>query len=262
MANKLVNYSTDRGLAIIELNNPPANSYGLDLLRELDDAIIQARLDEDVHVLVLRGAGDRFFCAGADIKMLNESSPAGRYNFALFGNETLQRLERTPKLVIAALNGHATGGGLEIAMACDIRLARKGGGRVGVPEVNLGAIPGMGGTQRLPRLIGRGRAIELMTTGRLLEFEEAHALGIVNQVLESDGFWEKVLEYARQFVVPNRASAAVGWIKRAVTSGLDASLDVGLAVERELLQQAFTSEDLKEGTSAFLEKRKAVYKGR
>ena len=153
MENRLVNYSAEGGIAIIELNDPPANTYTYEMMRDLDDAILEARLDEEVHVIVLRGAGDKFFCAGANIKMLLSATPEFRYFFSLHGNETLLRMENTQKLIIAAINGHAVGGGLEVALACDIRVAKRGPGMLGVPEINLGLLPGMGGTQRLPRVL-------------------------------------------------------------------------------------------------------------
>src|SRR5579859_5478787 len=166
----LVRYTANEGIAVIELTNPPANTYSHEMMRQLDEAILRARFDDDVHVMVIRGEGEKFFCAGADISMLNAVTPGFKYYFCLHANETLMRLEQTPKLVIAALNGHTVGGGLEIAMACDIRIARKGGGRVGLPEVNLGVLPGTGGTQRFARAIGRSRSLELMATGRTFSF--------------------------------------------------------------------------------------------
>jgi enoyl-CoA hydratase/carnithine racemase len=194
--------------------------------------------------------------------MLQEVTPRFKYFFCLHANETLNRLEQTPKLVIAALNGHCVGGGLEIAMAADIRLAKKGAGKIGLPEVTLGVLPGTGGTQRLARLVGKSRAIELMTTGRTFEFEEAEQMGLVNHVFPAENFWEKVLEYARQFLPPNKASKAVGLIKRSVQSGLEVSFSESLAIERELQQQLFQSEDAKEGLTAYNEKRKANFAGR
>ncbi|MCZ6484696.1 MAG: enoyl-CoA hydratase-related protein [Acidobacteria bacterium] len=259
---KLVEYRVEEGIAIFELNNPPANAYDHEMMRELDEAILKARFDENVHVIVVRGQGDRFFCAGANVKDISERSSQYRYNFGLHGNEVLCRLENTPKLVIAALNGRALGGGLEIALACDIRLAKKDAGGVGLPEINLGLIPGMGGTQRLARLIGNGRALELMATGRTVNFEEALEMGIINHIYEKDGFFEDVLVYARQFVPPNKAARSVGCIKRAVKSGFEMSLVDGLALERELLQQAFDSEDAAEGMKSFMEKRMPAFKGR
>src|SRR5947208_16137292 len=176
----LVNYRVEDGIAIIELNDPPANTYTYEMNRQLDDAILSARMDNDVYVMVLTGAGDKFFSAGANIKMLSSVDPTFKYYFCLHANETLLRLEHTPKLVIAAINGHCVGGGLEIAMACDIRIAKKNAGRTGLAEVNLGVIPGMGGTQRLPRLGVKGRAIELAASGRVIAFEEARDLGLIN----------------------------------------------------------------------------------
>ncbi|HEV8482822.1 MAG TPA: enoyl-CoA hydratase/isomerase family protein [Blastocatellia bacterium] len=262
MENQLVNYTTDNGVAIIEFNDPPANTYTYEMMRDLDDAILEARLDEDVHVVVIRGAGDKFFCAGANIKMLNTATSQFRYFFSLHGNETLMRLENTAKLVIAAINGHAVGGGLEIALACDIRIAKRGPGMLGLPEINLGLLPGMGGTQRLPRVIGKGKAMELLTTGRTISVDEAQQIGLVNHVFEEENFFEKVMEYARQFVAPAKASKAVGLIKRAVQTGLEVPQAEALALERELLQQLFESEDAEEGLKAYSQKRPGHFKGR
>jgi enoyl-CoA hydratase/carnithine racemase len=256
-----VEYRVENGVGIFELNNPPANSYTYEMLRELDEAICQARMDESVHVLVLRGKGEKFFSAGADINMLAGKSTAFRYLFALYGQEVLLRLEHTPKLAIAAINGHAVGGGLEIAMACDVRIAKKDAGRLGLAEVNLGVLPGMGGTQRLPRLVGRGRAMELATTGRTIIFEEALEMGLVNYLYEGENFFDQVLTYARQFTAPNKASFAVGKIKRAIAVGMESPLDEGLAFEREVLFQTFESQDAAEGLAAYREKRTAKFKG-
>ena len=259
---KLVTYRNQGGVAIFELSDPPANTYTYEMMQELDAAILRARFDPEVHVIVIRGAGDKFFCAGANISMLSKADPYFKYFFCLHANETLNRLEHTPKLVIAALNGHTVGGGLEIAMAADIRIAKKGAGKIGLPEVALGVLPGTGGTQRIARLIGKSKAIELMATGRTFDFEEAEKLGLVNQILEGDNFFDQVLEYAKGFCPPNRASRAVGRIKRSVQSGLEISFEQALAVERELQQQLFQGEDAKEGLNAYIEKRKPQFKGR
>jgi enoyl-CoA hydratase/carnithine racemase len=258
----LCRYHVENGVAILELCDPPANTYTYEMMRELDDAILKARFDESVHVILMRGAGDKFFCAGANIGMLSEADPDFKYYFCLHANETLNRLEQTPKLVIAALNGHTVGGGLEIAMAADIRIAKKGAGKIGLPEVTLGVLPGTGGTQRLGRLIGKSRAIELMATGSTFSFEEAEQIGLVNHVYDAEGFDAKVMEYARQFTPPNKASKAVGRIKRSVQSGLEAGFGEGLAIERELQQQLFQSEDAKEGLTAYVEKRTAKFSGK
>src|SRR6059036_4049816 len=196
---QLINYRTDEGVGVIEMNDPPANTYTYEMNRQLDDAILKARMDNNVYVILLTGAGDKFFSAGANIKMLASVDPTFKYYFCLHANEMLLRLEHTPKLVIAALNGHTVGGGLEIAMAADIRIARKDAGKIGLPEVNLGVLPGTGGTQRLARLVGKARAIELMATGRTFSFDEAAALGLVTRVFESNDWWVQVLAYAREF---------------------------------------------------------------
>ncbi len=258
----LVDYRVEGGLGIIEINNPPANVYTLDSLKLLDEAILKARFDSSVHVIVIMGAGDKFFCAGADIRMLSSETTEFKNNFALFGHETLLRLENTPKLVIAGINGHCVGGGLEIAMACDIRIAKKDAGRVGLAEVNLGVIPGMGGTQRLPRLVGRARALELGATGRMIAFEEAEAWNLIHDIFDPEDFKQQVMDYAGQFVAPNKPSKAVGLIKRAIQSGINGSLGDGLALEREALAQAFDSADAAEGLRAYQEKRVAKFVGK
>jgi enoyl-CoA hydratase/carnithine racemase len=261
----LVHYEVRSGVAILTLDDPPANTYTYELMQDLDRCILRARMDESAYVIVLIGAGEKFFCAGANISMLNSVTPQFKYYFCLHANETLNRLEQTPKLVIAALNGHTVGGGLEIAMAADLRIARRGGGKVGLPEVSLGVLPGTGGTQRLARLVGKPAAIELMITGRTFDFDEAHALGIVNDVRDADSteaFMDSVLDYARKFTPPNMASKAVGNIKRAVQTGAELPFQDSLAVERELQQLLFQSGDAKEGIAAYVEKRKADFTGR
>ena len=255
------------GVCTITLDDPPANTYSYAMMQELDAAILAERMDAAVHVIVLTGAGEKFFCAGANIGMLKDADPSFKYYFCLHANETLTRLEQTPKLVIAALNGHTVGGGLEVAMAADIRIARQGGGKIGMPEVALGVLPGTGGTQRFARLVGKARAIEMMATGALFSFEDAAAIGLVNHVwgdseLNGRTFAAAIQDYARQFTPPNRAAKAVGHIKRAVQSGLEASLAEGLALERELQQRLFESDDAKEGIAANLEKRPPQFTGK
>jgi enoyl-CoA hydratase/carnithine racemase len=247
MSYTKISVSATDGILTIELRDPPANTYSYQMMREIDAAVLEARLDASVHVIVLRGAGEKFFCAGANIGMLKEASPEFKYYFCLHANETLVRLEQTPKLVIAALNGHTVGGGL--------------------PEVALGVLPGTGGTQRLARLVGKGRAIELMATGRLMTFEEAKDLGIIHDAWGPDAlggctFAEAIQDYARQFTPPHKASGAIGRMKRAVHSGVEAGLLEGLSLERELQQLLFQSEDAKEGLAANVEKRKPEFKGR
>ena len=259
----LVNYMTEKGVAVLTLNDPPVNAYSYEMLKELDACILDARFDEDVHVLVVTGRGDKHFCAGANINMLRESDPSFKYYFCLHANETLNRLEQTPKLCIAALNGNAVGGGLEIALACDMRIARAGSFKFGLPEVNLGVLPGTGGTQRLTRLVGKSKALELMIEGTELSAEGALTAGIVNKVWASDSaesFMRQVMDYAHGFCPPNKASLAVGAMKRAVQSGGEMALSEGLSLERELQAELFASDDAKEGLVAFSAKRKAVFK--
>jgi enoyl-CoA hydratase len=276
MGNRLVRYgTTPNGIAVIELASDASgaplkegatgpNTYTHEMMRDLDEAILKARFDDNVTVIVLTGNGEKFFSAGASIQMLNRVSPGYKYFFCLHANETLSRLEQTPKLVIAALNGHAVGGGLEIAMAADLRIARKDAGKVGLPEINLGVLAGTGGTQRLARLVGKSKAIQMMVTGNNLSFEEAHELGLVNEVFEGNAqaFRDQVLDYASQFCTPNKAAMAAGHIKRAVQSGAEIPLEYGLALERELQAKLFGSSDAKEGIAAYVEKRVANFKGK
>ena len=259
---RVINYIKDGHVAVIEMDDPPANTYTHEMMRQLDEAILDARFDQDVEVIVMTGKGEKFFSAGANIGMLNSVTPEFKYNFCLHANETLSRLEQTPKLVIAALNGHTVGGGLEIAMAADIRIARQDAGKIGLPEVALGVLPGTGGTQRLARLVGKAKSIELMVTGRTFSFEEAQTLGIVNEVYPKDNWWESVLLYARQFCLPNKAAMAVGHIKRSVQSGAEVPLEYGLAMERELQSLLFKSLDAKEGIGSYVEKRQPTFKGK
>jgi enoyl-CoA hydratase len=261
-SKQLINYRVESGVAVIEMNDPPANTYTYEMNRQFDEAILKARMDNDVYVIVLTGAGDKFFSAGANIKMLASVDPTFKYYFCLHANEMLLRLEHTPKLVIAALNGHTVGGGLEIAMAADIRIARKDAGKVGLPEVNLGVLPGTGGTQRLSRLVGKSKAIELMVTGNTFSFEEALETGIINDIYERDAFMDNIMEYARRFCPPNKAAKAVGRIKRAVQTGWEIPMESALAIERESQQLLFQSEDAKEGLAAYVEKRPAEFKAK
>jgi enoyl-CoA hydratase/carnithine racemase len=255
------------GVRLLTINEPPANTYSYELMQELDRAILDARMAAGVHVIVLTGAGEKFFCAGATIGMIKDAEPAFKYYFCLHANETLNRLEHTPKLVIAALNGHTVGGGLEVALAADLRIGRRGHGKVGVPEVALGVLPGTGGTQRLARLLGKPRAFELMVTGRLMSMEDAADLGLITEAWDDERlagrtFLDAVLDYAATFTPPHKASKAVGLIKRAVQSGPESGLAEGLALERELQQQLFQSADSREGLAASVEKRAPTFEGR
>ena len=263
-AHGRVTWRSGNGVALLTLTNPPANGYSYEMMRDLDEAILRARFDTDVQVIVIAGEGQKFFCAGADISMLNDVTPEFKYSFCLHANETLLRLEHTPKLTIAALGGHCVGGGLEVALACDLRIARKGSGKCGLPEVKLGVLPGTGGTQRLARALGRSKSIEWMISGALFSYDHAESLGLISSQIDAAGeeaFVDEVLAYAHQYCAPTNASMAVGHIKRAVQTGIDLPLEAGLALERELQAKLFSSNDAKEGIAAFVEKRRPEFKG-
>jgi enoyl-CoA hydratase len=275
MPNNLVNYGvTENGIAIIELasNSSGApledgeigpNTYTHEMMRDIDTAVVKARFDDDVTVIVFTGHGQKFFSAGASIQMLNSVTPGFKYNFCLHANETLSRLEQTPKLVICAINGHAVGGGLEIAMACDIRIARKDSGKCGLPEINLGVLAGTGGTARLTRLIGKARALEYMVSGELMAFEKAKEIDLVNDVWDGslEDFRKDILDYASQYTLPFKATMAVGNIKRSCQSGPEMPFEYHLALERELQAALFHSNDAKEGIAAYAERRTTRFVG-
>jgi enoyl-CoA hydratase len=261
----LVNYATERGVALLTLTDPPVNAYTHEMFKELDACILEARFDDDVHVVVVTGHGDTYFCAGENIHMLRESDESFKYYFCLHANETLLRFENTPKLIIAAINGHCVGGGLELAMACDVRIARAGTFQIGLPEVGLGILPGMGGTQRLVRLMGKGRALEMLIEGQNLPVENAQAVGLVHKVWATETheeFMRQVIDYAREFCPPGRSPLAVGQIKRAVHAATETPIEQGLALERELQQRLFASQDAREGLAAFTQKREPAFRAR
>lgn len=268
--SEIVQYRAEHGgkVAWLELHDPPLNGYTHEMMRALDEAILRARFDERVEVIVLSGAGEKHFCVGANIGALQKLDPRTKYYFCLHANETLSRLEQTPKLVIAALNGNFVGGGLEVALAADLRIARrqagKDCGRTGLPEVNLGVLPGTGGTQRVARAVGKSRAIDLMATGRLLALEEAQQWGLVDRIVDAPSLeaWQgAVLEAAASFCTPGKAAFAIGHLKRSVQGGAEVPLEYGLALERELQAKLFASEDAKEGLAAYLEKRAPRFRG-
>jgi enoyl-CoA hydratase len=261
----LVNYATDKGVALMTLTEPPVNAYTHEMIKELDSCILEARFDDDVHVIIVTGHGDKYFCAGANVNMLKEADESFTYYFSLHASETLLRLESTPKLVIAAINGHCLGGGFELALACDLRIARSGPFHIGLPDVELGLLPAAGGTQRLARLVGKAQAIELLVEGRKLSVDEAFAASLVHKVWEtetSEAFVRRAIDYAHEFCPPTRAALAVGSIKRAVQSGLESSLEQGLALERELQQRLVSTQDARDGIVAFTQKRKPTFRAR
>lgn len=253
-------YEKQGKVAVIQLNKPPVNSYDRELMKALDEAIDEVRFDDGVAVAILTSALDGMFSAGADIRMLKESTPDYKAMFCLGCQETLTKMESSPKIFIAALNGTCVGGGLEIALATDLRFAARGEKfKIGLPEVTLGVLPGTGGTQRLPRLIGKSKALDLMITGRLVSPDEALQLGIVDRVFDPAELMDRTMEYAQNLA--QGPTKAIAFIKRSVQEGLEMSLAQGLALERELQNRLFVSRDAQEGLSAFLEKRKPQFTG-
>jgi enoyl-CoA hydratase/carnithine racemase len=244
----------------IVLDRPPANTYDKAFMEELDAAIDAARRDEEVKAILVRSANEKFFSAGADVGVFAKGGLDEQSAFVVCANEAMGKFESTPKVVVAAINGHCLGGGLEIALCCDFRLAAEGSYRIGLPEVTLGLLPGTGGTQRLPRLIGRQKALDLMLRGVTLPPQEALAAGIVDEVVPAAQLLDKALERVRAYATG--PTFAIGRIKQAVAQGLGIRLDEGLKLERQLLIDLFKSADAKEGVTAFVEKRKPNYKGR
>ncbi|MEO8633234.1 MAG: enoyl-CoA hydratase/isomerase family protein [Chloroflexota bacterium] len=244
----------------IVLDRPPANSYDRAFVDELDAAIEEARRDEGVRAIVVRSASEKFFSAGADIAVFATSDLDAQRAFVARANETMTKFEATPKVVIAAINGHCLGGGLEIALCCDFRIAAEGGYKIGLPEVTLGLLPGTGGTQRLPRLIGRQKALELMLLGTTLSPQAAKDGGLVDEVVPAAELQARAVERARSYA--DGPSLARGLIKLAAVQGYGHPLEAGLAIEREALIRLFQSEDAREGVKAFVEKRKPEYKGK
>ena len=244
----------------VVLDRPPANSYDKAFMEELDGTIEEARRDDGVKAILVRSVNEKFFSAGADVSVFAKSGLDEQNAFVVCANEAMAKFESTPKVVAAAINGHCLGGGLEIALCCDFRIAAEGSYRIGLPEVTLGLLPGTGGTQRLPRLIGRQKALDLMLTGRTLVPQEALAAGIVDAVVPAAELLDKALALLRPYVTG--PTFAIGRIKQAVVQGLGMRLDEGLKLERQLLIDLFKSQDAKEGVTAFVEKRKPNYTGR
>ena len=260
MSDPVVTFSKSDAIGFITLNRPPANSYEINFMRDLDAAIENANGDVGTRVVILKSASERFFSAGADVKAFMAASSAVNMEMIRFAHQALDQLAASGKVFIAAINGHALGGGLEIALACDLRFAAQGNYKIGLPEVTLGLLPGNGGTQRLPRLIGANKALEMMVTGETVAPEEALRLGIVNRLFPADKLMEETEGYARKLAAG--ATVAVGHIKQAVYRGISMNLSDALALERELIEPLFDTDDAKEGFAAFAEKRRAVFKGK
>jgi len=259
---KFFKIEVEDNVGIIRLNRPPANAHNLEMLRELDNIIVESRFDENVRALILTSAVPRFFSAGFDINEIRDKSPEYIGLSSQYSKEVMLRMMSTKKLIIAAINGHCMGGGLELALACDLRFgANDENIKIGMPEVaNLGLIPGEGGTQFLARLVGRSKAIYLMVTGKTLSPKEAYELGILDRLIEPEKLFEETFEFAKQ--IAKGPTLAIGFAKLAVNEGMDLPLYNAFALEREMQNQALASEDAKEGAKAFFEKRKPVFKGR
>lgn len=251
-------YSRDGGIGTIEMNSPPANSYGISLMREMNTAIQSAINDSHCKVVIVRSSLPGFFCGGADIKQFKANSLDENCEMIAFAHEALSKPSQSEKIFIAEIGGHALGGGLEIALACDLCFAAKGDYRIGLPEVMLGLLPGNGGTQRLTSRVGVSRAIELMITGERLSPQEAYDFGIVNKLFDAPDLSDQTRSYAER--LSKSATLAVGKIKRSVYDGQ--SLEPGLAMERRNIGVLFGSSDSKEGFTAFIERRKPEFKGK
>ena len=254
---QLVTYSRSDAVGTIEMNGPPANSYGISFMREMNDAIQAAIDDSACKVVIVQSSLPGFFCGGADIKQFRANSAAANGEMIAVAHETLDKPSRSEKIFIAEIGGHALGGGLEIALACDMRFAARGDYRIGLLEVTLGLLPGNGGTQRLTSLVGISKAIELMVTGERLSPEDAHKLGIVNRLFEPPELREQTRSFAR--ALSDGATLAIGKIKRSVYDGQ--TIEAGLAHERRNIGLLFTSNDAREGFAAFVERRKANFSG-
>ena len=253
-----VTFTNEGPLGFITLDKPPANSYDLDFMNEFSDAVGEA-LDGSTRVVIVQSANPKFFSAGADIKKFTEGDVGANMEMIRVSQAAFRRMAAAPQVFIAFIAGHALGGGLEIALACDIRLAASGEYKLGLPEVTLGLLPGNGGTQRLTRLIGPSRAMELLITGRTFGVTEADLIGLVARIYEPDQAEASVREYAERLATgPGLAIAA---IKRCVHEGGQKTLDDGLALEAQLMEQLFNSKDADEGLHAFVEKRKPEFVG-
>ncbi|HSK99736.1 MAG TPA: enoyl-CoA hydratase-related protein [Rubrobacteraceae bacterium] len=252
-----VEYSREGSIGYITLNNPPANSYDLSFMEDLGESVDAAAADEGARAVIFRSASERFFSAGADIKAFNANPPEKNMDMIRTAHENLGRIAEIPKVFIAQIHATALGGGLEMALACDLRFGAEGEYYLGLPEATLGLLPGNGGTQRLPRLIGVPKALDLMITGRRLSPSEAHELGILDRLFPADHLEEETLKYAERLAAG--AVGAIGSVKLAVHRGIDAPLAEGLQIERELVEPLFSSEEAKEGIGAFMEKRKPEF---
>ncbi|MCB8817412.1 short-chain-enoyl-CoA hydratase [Desulfosporosinus shakirovi] len=247
-------------VAVLTINRPKAlNALNSDTLKELSAVLDELGSDSGVKAVIITGSGEKAFIAGADISQMKEFNAIEGRRFALLGHATFRKLELMPQPVIAAINGFALGGGCELAMACDIRMAGENA-KFGQPEVTLGLTAGFGGTQRLPRLVGTGIASELLFTGDVIDAKEAHRIGLVNKVYPLDTLMEEALKLAKR--ISGRAPAAVQLSKSAIQRGMNMDIDSAQAYEAEVFGLTFSTQDQTEGCGAFLEKRKPVFEGK
>jgi enoyl-CoA hydratase len=260
MEYKYIIYEKSEGIATITLNRPEAlNAFSKEVVEEVLNAIEDVKADENVRVVILTGAGEKAFSAGADIKSMKGMNALKARELSQMGEKLCLALETLEKPVIAAINGYALGGGLEVAMACDIRIASENA-RMGQTEINIGLIPGWGGTQRLTRLIGITKAKELIFTGKMIDAKTAEQIGLVNMVVPQANFRETVRQFALELA--QKAPVSLKVAKALINKGAETSLDVALTLEREGFGVVASTEDLQEGVSAFTEKRKPVFKGK
>jgi enoyl-CoA hydratase/carnithine racemase len=260
MSEPVISVSREGAVGVLTLNRPPANSYDLGFVREFSAAIDQVAGDPDIRAVIVKSALEKFFSAGADVKFFSSGTHESNMEMIRAEHESLEKIGHLPKVFIAMIGGHALGGGLEIALACDLRFCGDGDYRLGLPEVTLGLLPGNGGTQRLTRLVGKNRALDLMIQGRAVPPAEALAMGIVDRVFPQSELYARTMEYATR--IAQGASFAIGRIKQAVNQGADLPLSDGLAFERQVTEEVFKTADAKEGITAFMEKRKPAFTGK
>jgi enoyl-CoA hydratase len=251
MSRDYVNYVIEEGMAIVTIDHPPVNAIDKKMVLELEQVIDELETNSEAKIIIITGAGDKAFIAGADITVFSDLNKVSAEEFVLSIQSVLFKIEESQKVVICAINGHALGGGCEVAMACDIRIAS---------EVNLGVIPGAGGTQRLPRLVGKGRAMELVFTGDMINAEEAGAIGLVNRVVPPESLMDEAKKMAKKILT--KGPIAISKSKRAIREGLEMRLKEGMRLEARLFGELFDTFDVREGVKAFLEKQTPRFEGR
>lgn len=255
-----VRFEKQDRVGMIVLDRPPVNSYDYEFLRELAAAIDDARADEAIHAVVVSSASEKFFSPGADVSKFASGTQRSRVMTATLAHETFRKMENTPFVFIAAITGHCLGGGLELALACDLRFAAEGSYQIGLPEVTLGLFPGSGGTQRLPRIVGLSKGLDMIVEGRTMAPAAAKELGLVDRLFpDAAACRQGALDYATK--IASGPNVAIGHAKLAITQGFGAPLDLGLAIEREAISRVFASADANEGIKAFGEKRKPNFTG-